>query len=175
MDTSEILAAAKALPDKLNIEEYREVVDVLREKGFTWREVAAFLVERGVSVDHTRLFRHFGNRQEERRTDSREISINKAIFVGEKKKGNRTTWNVMDIELPTKLGPIIVKGFAWSTGDQHYMRSSDDTLELRNPTLILRSKNKGFPYACITVDFKLNTGDWAQQDVHIVPKWEALL
>ena len=60
MKANEILAAAKALPEKQNLEEYRETVEVLRDKGYTWREIAEFLNERGVSTDHTRLFRLFG-------------------------------------------------------------------------------------------------------------------
>lgn len=175
MDKADLLAAAKAAPEKQNIEEYREVVNVLREKGFTWREVADFLTERGVSIDHTRLYRQFGSQPEDRRMPSREIEIQRVTFIGEKKKGGRTTWNVMDIELPSKLGVIVVKGFACHVGSQPYEKDQDDTLKLRNPKLNLRPKTKGFPVACITADFKMYNGDWMQQEVYIVPKWEEIL
>ena len=175
MKPQEILAAAKAVSEKLNIDEDREAVEVLREKGYTWRETAAFLNERGVAVDHTRLYRHFGKPQEESINESREITISQVRFVGEKKKGDRKTWNVMEMELPTKLGcSIVVKGFTW-TGTRELAKGADDSLTLRNPTLHIRSKSKGFPTAYLAVEIKLQNGEWVQQDVHIAPKWEELL
>jgi len=60
MDREELLAAAKAAPAKVRLEEYREVVQELRGKGFTWREVADFLTERGVPTDHSWVYRTFG-------------------------------------------------------------------------------------------------------------------
>ena len=40
MNPQEILAEAKAAPPKTRIEEYRETVQTLREKGYSWREIA---------------------------------------------------------------------------------------------------------------------------------------
>ena len=175
MKAVELLAAAKAAPEKLNVEEYREVVLVLREKGYTWREVAEFLSERGVAIDHTRLFRHFGSRNEEGRSEFREIEVGKVTFVGEKKKGNRTTWHVMEMELPSKLGLMLVKGFTCHAGSPNYQQNADGALLLRKPRLNLRAKNKGFPVACVTADLKLDNGEWRTHDVYIAPKWEELL
>lgn len=175
MNAKEMLAAAKAAPEKQNLEEYREVVEVLREKGFTWRETAEFLAERGVSTDHTRLFRLFGPPTEDRISESRKIAISRVTHVGEKRKGNRKTWNVLEIELPTKLGPVVVRGFALDAGASSYAKGPGGSLTLRNPTLKLSSKNKGFPSACITAEFKMQNRKWTSQEVHIVPKWEELL
>ena len=63
MDKDELLAAAKAAPAKVRLEEYREVVQELRGKGFTWREIADFLTERGVPTEHSWLYRTFERRR----------------------------------------------------------------------------------------------------------------
>ncbi len=177
MNAKELLEAAKAEPEKQNLEAYREVVEVLREKGFTWRETAEFLSKRGVVTDHSRLFRLFGEPQAARgRSVSREIAVSRVTFIGEKVKRNRRVWNVMEIELPTKLGcQLVVKGFAWSAAPFDYEKGSDDSLTFRNPMLKIRSKYKGLPVACITTEFKTRDGGWALRDLHIVPKWEELL
>ena len=176
MNVKEILTAAKAAPEKQHLEEYRESVEILRDKGFTWREIAEFLSERGVPTDHTRVYRMFGKSKEGGIRESREIEVSRVTFVGERTKGNKKTWNVMEIELPTRFGhPIVVKGFAWGAGSLQYKKGEDDSLNLRNPSLKVRSKAKGFPMACINAEFKMNDGEWVQQEVHIVPKWEAIL
>lgn len=54
-----LLAAALRAPRKQPLLQHRESVRVLRLKGYTWREVAEFLAEQGVSTDHTTLFRLF--------------------------------------------------------------------------------------------------------------------
>ena len=38
---------------------HKDAVSVLRQKGYTWREIAEFLTDQGVQVDHTTLFRLF--------------------------------------------------------------------------------------------------------------------
>lgn len=60
---AEILRDAKRVPQRESLDAYREAIAALRKKGFTWREVADFLRERGVNTDHTKLFR-FMQRQE---------------------------------------------------------------------------------------------------------------
>ena len=59
MDKDKVLAAAKAAPQKIQLEEFRDAVETLREKGYTWREIADFLNEQGVQTDHTRVYRTF--------------------------------------------------------------------------------------------------------------------
>lgn len=54
-----ILEAAKAMPPKDLLEGHKETVDTLRAKGYSWREIAAFLNLRGVDVDHSKLYRRF--------------------------------------------------------------------------------------------------------------------
>ncbi len=60
MNPEELSAEARSAPPKVRLEEYRDAVEALREKGYTWREVADFLTERGVATDHTRVYRLFG-------------------------------------------------------------------------------------------------------------------
>ena len=54
-----ILAAAQRAPEKRGLGKHREAVRLLRGKGYTWREIATFLTNSGVVVDHTTVFRTF--------------------------------------------------------------------------------------------------------------------
>lgn len=176
MNRDEIMAAAKATPAKVRLEEHREAVQMLREKGFTWREIAEFLTERGVPTDHTRVYRLFGQEKSERRTMSRAVEISRVTYIGEKLTKKKKTWNVMEIEMPCKLGTsIIVMGYAWGTGTAKYTLGPDNSISFRNPTLFTRSGNNGFPVAYVKAEFQAEGDNWMPQEVYIVPKWEALL
>ena len=59
MPRESLLSAALRAPSKQPLLQHRDAVIVLRRKGYTWREVSQFLQERGVSADHTTLFRVF--------------------------------------------------------------------------------------------------------------------
>jgi len=175
MNRDEILAEAKAAPPKVVLEEYREAVQELREKGFTWREIAGFLTERGVPTDHTRIYRTFGEQSKQRRTESRPVEISRITYLGERKTKKKKTWNVMEIELPSKLDkPITVMGYAWGTGAARFALGDEDTIEFRDATLVTKS-GASFPMAFIKAEFRAEGDYWSPQEVYIVPKWEALL
>lgn len=59
METIEsILAAARKAPTKeQDLKKHDQAIVALREKGYTWREIAAFLNKHGVVTDHTKLIR----------------------------------------------------------------------------------------------------------------------
>jgi hypothetical protein len=52
-----ILEAAQAAPPKQALEAHREVIELLRGKGYSWREIATFLNGHGVAADHTAVYR----------------------------------------------------------------------------------------------------------------------
>jgi len=53
-----VLEAARRAPTKeQDLRKHTEAITTLRDKGYTWREVAAFLNEHGVVTDHTKLLR----------------------------------------------------------------------------------------------------------------------
>jgi hypothetical protein len=54
---NQVLRDARAAPPTGGLEAHREAVLVLRRKGYTWRDIAAFLKARGVATDHTKVFR----------------------------------------------------------------------------------------------------------------------
>jgi hypothetical protein len=57
MNPNKMLAEAKAQPEKQGLEAYSATIWELRRKGKTYREIAEFLNERGVSTDHTAVYR----------------------------------------------------------------------------------------------------------------------
>lgn len=57
-DPKRLLAEAEALPEKVHIGDHWETISVLREKDYSWREIAAWLTERGVSVHYKQLERY---------------------------------------------------------------------------------------------------------------------
>lgn len=54
---TEILEAALAAPIKDRLSEHKEAIVALREKNYTWREVAQFLQNLGVDTDHSKVYR----------------------------------------------------------------------------------------------------------------------
>ncbi len=175
MDPKEILAEAKAAASKTRIEEYREAVQTLREKGYTWREIADFLRARGVVTDHTRIYRTFGKNTKRRQKESREVEISKVTFVGVRKTKKNNFWNVVDLVLPSKLGEsITVVGYAWGKEGTSYVLKEDDAMIYRNTTLVIKS-GEGFPISYIKLEFKTEGDQWLEQEVYIMPKWEMLI
>lgn len=67
MKQDDILKDAESAPDKRGLEAHREAITLLRDKDYTWREIADFLNERGVQADHTKIFRMF-NRPKKKKT-----------------------------------------------------------------------------------------------------------
>jgi hypothetical protein len=57
MNENDILKDAYAAPQKITLEQHRDTVRVLREKGYTWREIASFLTARGIPATHTTVLR----------------------------------------------------------------------------------------------------------------------
>lgn len=174
MDHDELLAAAKAAPAKVKLEEYRDVVQELRGKGFTWRDIADFLTERGVTTDHTRVYRTFG-KQPKREVRSRPVEISRVTYLGERKTKKGMGWNLLEIELPSTLGqPIPVMGFLPGTSGVALDLGPENAVALRNATLVVKS-GKTFPMAYVSAELRMTGGQWSSHEVYIAPRWEALL
>ena len=60
---TDILKAAQGAPAKDSLEAHLETIETLRDKGYTWREIAAFLTERGVPTDDHQFMRYRVQRQ----------------------------------------------------------------------------------------------------------------
>lgn len=149
-------------------------MQVLRDKGFTWREIADFLTEQGVQADHTRVYRVFGEKPK-RQTESRQIEISRITYRGERKTKKGGTWKLLEIELPSKLGqPIVLLGHAWGTGAAKFALGDEDTIVFRDVTLVTKS-GSGLPMAYLKADFQAEGNNWSHQEVYIMPKWDALL
>ena len=175
MNPKEILAAAKAATPKTRIEDYRETVMTLREKGFTWRDIADFLRERGVVTDHTRIYRTFGKPSKQRHKETKAIQISKITFTGVRKTKKNNCWHVMEFLLPTKLGEYItVVGYAWGRNGFDYVLNEDNSMIFRNTTLVVKS-GEGFPVSYVKLEFKVGNEEWSPQEVYIMPKWETVI
>lgn len=57
MDIYQIIKEAKEAKNKESLESYTEAISVLREKGYSWRDISDFLADRGVKADHTKIYR----------------------------------------------------------------------------------------------------------------------
>lgn len=60
-NTEELLSQALAAPDKADndLKELLGPISTLRAKKYSWREISAWFAERGIDVDHARLYRAF--------------------------------------------------------------------------------------------------------------------
>ena len=54
---SEILKEAKGFKVKEVLAPHEQTILTLREKSYSWRDIATFLCERGVDTDHSKVFR----------------------------------------------------------------------------------------------------------------------
>ena len=52
-----LLEKARSAPAKTDLSQHLEAIKTLREKKWSWREIAAFLKDNGVDTDHTKLLR----------------------------------------------------------------------------------------------------------------------
>ncbi|MBK9684523.1 MAG: hypothetical protein IPO59_15025 [Betaproteobacteria bacterium] len=60
MTTADTLQqAAMSAPEKDDTQAHLGTVATLRGKGYSWRDIAAFMAEHGVSIDHARLYRAY--------------------------------------------------------------------------------------------------------------------
>lgn len=57
INPADLLAKAKAAPLRTRLEDHVDAINALRDKQYTWREIAAFLNEHGVETDHSKVFR----------------------------------------------------------------------------------------------------------------------
>lgn len=63
MNANDILKEALEAPDQVDLQEHLGTISALREKNYSWREIADFLGARGVETDHTRLYRVYTKHQ----------------------------------------------------------------------------------------------------------------
>jgi hypothetical protein len=54
---AEILKEAKAAKEKDSLAPHERTILTLREKKYSWRDIAKFLTDRGVETDHSKVFR----------------------------------------------------------------------------------------------------------------------
>ncbi len=60
-DPDELLQEAEQEPNYRDLAEYTAVISRLREKGFTYRNIAEWLSKRGVQIDHNAVYRVYVN------------------------------------------------------------------------------------------------------------------
>lgn len=58
LDPDALLDMAEQAPTKIRVEPYWSTVTTLRAKNYSWREISAWLSERGVDLHYKRLERH---------------------------------------------------------------------------------------------------------------------
>lgn len=61
----QLLQAALKAPDKDLLRPHLGPICVLRDKGYSWREISEFLAEKGIQADHTKIFRLFTKHRSE--------------------------------------------------------------------------------------------------------------
>jgi hypothetical protein len=84
------LEAARAAPTKQALEAHREAIELLRNKGYSWREIASFLNEHGVTTDHTAIYRLIKGRSDmTTATDNLPYEPVRSLIQG---MGGEMTW-----------------------------------------------------------------------------------
>ena len=57
----QLLHEAKEQPTKVSLASHAVTIKTLREKNYSWRDIAEFLNKNGVATDHTKVFRFMKN------------------------------------------------------------------------------------------------------------------
>lgn len=70
-----------------DLADYTQVIGKLREKGFSYRDIAEWLTERGVEVDHNAVFRVYTQKMTEAE-EVREAQIEEEEKRGAAMRGN---------------------------------------------------------------------------------------
>lgn len=80
MNTSEkFLNDALSMPSKEDLSDHIETIAILRGKRSTWRDIAKFLSDRGLDVDHTKVYRFaIANEEKISRIVSRRLDMSKS-------------------------------------------------------------------------------------------------
>ena len=71
-DPGALLVEAEQEPDRWLLCDYEGVIDTLREKHLSFREIAEWLSARGVQVDHNAVYRTYTKRMSEQETASEQ-------------------------------------------------------------------------------------------------------
>ena len=122
MDIESILSDAKASPIKEPLEANREAILILRKKGYSWRDISDFLAKRGISVDHTKIYR-FMNKL---KTDKEVTIMNKGLYIAENYYIN------------------LAKISSWLNEDNHMQPHLDTTEDLNLVDIELKGKSGSF-------------------------------
>ncbi|MBO6574456.1 MAG: hypothetical protein JJ896_03495 [Rhodothermales bacterium] len=175
MNTEQLLAAAREAPQQNRLDDLAEVVETLRTKGYSWRQVAEFLQERGIQTDHTRLFRKFGPKPASRGGVVKPITVRKARYRGERLTKRGKTWQIIDLHLPSPLvSEIPLTGYAWAEDGASFDVGQDGSVSMRKTELVTKSGG-AYPMAYVRGEFKTDQGDWRERELYIVPNWDLLL
>ncbi len=75
-DPQQLLSEAQKEPRRRGLQDYRETIRLLKEeKGFSLREIAAWLQQRGLKVDHNAVWRTYSKGTQEKQPLRRSEQI----------------------------------------------------------------------------------------------------
>ncbi len=75
VNIKEILKDAKKAPSKFELDTHLDAIKALRNKGYSWREIASFLNEHGVKTDHTKIFRFMNKKRNKKMNDYKDYFV----------------------------------------------------------------------------------------------------
>ena len=176
MDIEKILTEAKAAPDVTKLEEYAEIITVLREKNYSWRDVSDFLNKHGVDTDHTRVYRLFNKPKAEKNLRKFPVEIMSARYVGEKPSRKKTgNFKVFEFILATCLGkPAKVRGFIWD-GETLNAKNKDGNLFIDKAEFIIKTPQNLTTSSYLLLTIQTLDDSTKQLKVYIQPVWEEVL
>ena len=72
---ADVLRAAQQAEPKEALTDHLETIRTLREKAYSWRDIAEFLKEQGIDTDHTKVFRLMNKRERTPMTPSLDFTV----------------------------------------------------------------------------------------------------
>lgn len=109
MKPDALLELANEMPSKFGVETYRDTICTLRRKGYTWREIADFVIEKGVKTDHTRIYRMMMEGDPLYDFDDAPLNIGGLLYESQKGHPLHSFGNGMVISLREKLQCILLE------------------------------------------------------------------
>ena len=109
MKPDELLDLAEQMPSNFGVESYRDSICALRRKGYSWRGIADFFVEKGITTDHTRVYRTMMDGDPLYDFNDGPLCIGRALFESQKGLPLREYSVGMFISLKAKLGITLLE------------------------------------------------------------------
>ena len=175
MDVAQLLKEAQAQPSKQALPQLLPVIETLRDKGYSYREIAEFLHQKGVEVDHTRIYRLINPASKDPSTIQRRPIQVVSARLGGSINTKKQRFEALNLRLPSQLGePIPVLGLLWGAAlDQ--LQMDGEELVIRRAELHDKTSVQTLSPPVLHLTLVNLQGEEVVHKAYLLPDWASIL